>query len=65
MTDAATKGRMAHGEKNGQAKLTSRNVTEIREASRLGETQASLARRFGVTDMAIHKIRTRQTWRRV
>lgn len=43
MQDASRKGRMHLGEADGMAKLTTRQVNTIRDRSRQGESQASLA----------------------
>ncbi len=49
-----------HGEKHGQAKLTERQVLEIRESK---ETQTVIARRFNVSEMNIRYIKNRKTWK--
>lgn len=59
--DAATKGRTAHGERNGHAKLTPAAVLEIRSSE---DTADSLAPRFGVSVSTISAIRSGRTWRR-
>ena len=51
------------GEKNGGAKLTANDVSLIRSID--NETQASLARRFGVGQSAISNIRTGSRWSHV
>jgi hypothetical protein len=56
------------GERNGRAKLTAEQVAEIRRRYKprhATEGAAALGREFGVTDVAICKIASRQTWGRV
>lgn len=48
MADCAAKGRIARGEKNGAAKLTSSQVQEIREMARLGLKHKDIAERFAI-----------------
>lgn len=62
MGDAEKKGRMPHGEKNGQAKLTKGQVAEIRQRLRVGEVQTAIANDFGVHQVTISNIHTGQTW---
>lgn len=44
------------GERNGYAKLTSADVSEIRAAYDAGEVQRELAKRYGVGAATIHRI---------
>jgi DNA-binding CsgD family transcriptional regulator len=74
MSDAAAKGRIASGERNGSrtrpdrvargearpSKLTERDVLEIKASS--GVPQKELARRFGVHQGTISKIRAGTRW---
>jgi hypothetical protein len=60
MLDASVKGRMAHGERTGGAKLTAKDVSEIRQSTM---THAWLARHYGVDDSNIYCIRKRKTWK--
>lgn len=64
--DAKTKGRLryvAHdGERNGYAKLTARQVEEIRARD---ETGLALASRYGVSDSTISNIRRGKSWRAI
>lgn len=62
MADAASKGRMARGPINGNAKLTERDVHNIRMALAKGETQKQIARCFGVRRQCISKIKTGERW---
>ncbi len=71
MQDCARKGRLptqvnpglVQGENNGQHKLTTPDVLEIRAAHARGESQKDLAARFHVKPPTIHKIVTRLKWR--
>jgi hypothetical protein len=57
--------RPPRGEQHTHAKLTEANVREIRERSAQGETRASLARVFGVSDINILQVVRRRTWSHV
>lgn len=60
------RGNAQRGVDNGQAKLTDDAVREIRyRREELGETYASIARRFDVTYFAIRAICLGKTWRHV
>jgi hypothetical protein len=48
------------GERNGRAKLSDADIHAIRKSSEVG---AALARRFGVSNVLISKVRRRQVWR--
>ena len=66
MEDATSKGRMAHGEANGNSKLTEEDVREARQAyAEGGISFESLRRRFGVSDVAIREAILGITWRHV
>lgn len=54
--------RLARGERAGLAKLTEQDVIEIRSST---ETQCAVAKRFGVTQAAVSRIRRRETWAHV
>jgi hypothetical protein len=60
--DREIHGTRPRGETNGRAKLTSRKVLEIR-CSRL--SQRALARKYGVAQPVIGRIKLRRTWRHV
>jgi hypothetical protein len=62
MMDKLEHGTMLNGEKNSQAKLTAREVIEIRGSS---EIQAVLARRYGVCQATIAAIIRRKTWKHI
>ncbi len=63
-TDRATKGRNAdfHGDKNPSAKLTPQQVLTSRQRHALGETTASIARAFYVSEGTIRNILKGRTW---
>ena len=68
VNDARQKGRLrggTSGESNGMSRLTVDDVREIRRLLADGETGASLARRFGVSDTTVSLIKKRKTWRNV
>lgn len=58
-------GTECHGEKHGNAKLTTPGVIEIKSRLRRGESQSVLAREFGVTPAAVRSIARGQNWRHV
>ncbi len=58
--DALNKNRFAKGERSGRSKLSRSQVISIRDSS---DTQRATARQFGVSQHAIWKIRTHQTWK--
>lgn len=53
------------GQNNAAAKLTDDNITEIRLAVSSGQSQASLAKRFGISASSVHRIVTGQAWTRI
>jgi hypothetical protein len=60
MADRNAKARQARGERNCRAKLTAKDVHAIRQSH---ESNAALARRFGVSHSSIARIRKFQAWR--
>jgi len=62
MDDMMKKGRSAdqRGERNANAKLTRKQVVEIRKAR---GSQEAIARRFGITQSMVSKIKLRQNWK--
>lgn len=58
--DAISHGVWAHGESTAQAKLTEKDVLEIRNSR---ETLKAFADRLGVTQTTICDARNRKTWR--
>jgi hypothetical protein len=63
--DCVSKGRNARGEAQGLAKLTEKQVVEIRELLARGDSQRGVARRFGVSHAVVHEIFHGRTWRLV
>lgn len=61
----ATFGKRQDGEANDMAKLTADDVVAIRRRCAEGESQASLARAFGVNHANISMIVNRKTWRHI
>lgn len=64
MRDSVSKGRFtrAHGERNGNVKLTIEKVLEIRELIARGQTRYSVARKFGASWSNINSIVRGKTW---
>lgn len=62
MRDMAERGRSTRGEQHNMCKLTEANVREIREMAASGQTQSSIAERFGVTQPQISRIVTGRRW---
>lgn len=56
-------GRQAKGERGGRAKLTEKQVIEIRQRQSNGEKIASLSREFGVSWTAIKFVVNGTNWR--
>jgi hypothetical protein len=64
--DMERKGRIAHGELHGQAKLTADQVMLIRRQAECGTLNAAkLAEAYGVHPGTITTIASRQTWRHI
>lgn len=57
--DMVSKGRSLCGERNKASKLTTHNVTEIRNSD---EPYAQLSRKFGVSEHHIYKIKSGLRW---
>lgn len=53
------------GERNTRARLTDDDVREIRTALARGETQPTIAKRYGVKQAAISDIKLGKTWKHV
>lgn len=62
MADCAAKHRSAHGERNGQHKLSEGQVLSIKESK---ESERALAARFGVCRSNIGYIRRGKRWSRL
>lgn len=63
--DAINKNRMLRGEKNGQHKLKTNQVIDIRKRHAIGERVKELAEEFGVWPAAISRIVKRTRWAHV
>jgi hypothetical protein len=63
--DRNTKGRQARGERSSLAVLTEAQVRAIRARAGHAESDASIGRDFGVTDVTVGHIRRRRTWKHV
>ena len=61
--DAAAKRRMMHGESHAMAKLTERDVREVRRRLAMGERNVRIAERFQVSVSAISRIKCGKIWR--
>jgi len=58
MADCAQKGRAAGGERNGRARLTTREVTAIRKACKKGRrgTQRLIAKQYAISEATVSEI---------
>ena len=65
MQDASKKGRMEHGSRRYNAKLTEEKVIELRRRRLDGESLASIAIDFQTSISAIHNAEHRITWKHV
>jgi hypothetical protein len=71
IADMGSKGRnhmqthpeTTRGERNGRAKLTVAGVREVRRLVEEGLSKSEVARRFGVSQTAVHYAVTGKTWR--
>jgi hypothetical protein len=63
MADMAARGRVAHGERHGWARLTEEDVRAIRRKS--GARQLDLARLYGVSRSTVSSVLRGETWRHV
>jgi hypothetical protein len=63
MRDMVQKGRGTAGERHGSAKLTARQVREIRECPRWRGSGSALAKRYGVSRSHISSLRAGRFWR--
>lgn len=61
--DMTRKGRSAYGEKHSQSKLTESDVNRIRELRKSGETQESIASRYGVARRTIGDVVNNKMWK--
>jgi HNH endonuclease len=63
MRDCKKKGRTAHGERQGRAKLTASNVAQIRRMRQSGEACAEIGKRFNVHPDHVTRIANGRQWR--
>ena len=57
--------RVARGERNSSAKLTGKDVSEIRRYAAEGVTQKSIAKKYSVSKSSIYRIVKRERWSHV
>lgn len=62
MDDKVVKNRQARGEKNGQSKLTEKQVKEILESDEIHQV---LATRYGISRSNISLVKRREAWKHV
>jgi len=62
--DATNKGRVAHGSRHWNAKLTEERVTELRRKKAEGAQRSALAAEFGVHVKTVNKV-CRQGWKHI
>ena len=62
MRDKVRDGTQTRGEAHGKSSLTDQDVRDIRMS---GETNRALGERYGVSNVTIHNIRTRKTWKHI
>ena len=60
--DRENKNRGAYGEKHWQAKLTEEQVREIRRSSK---PQGAIAKRFGIDQAHVSRIKNRRKWKHI
>jgi len=60
--DARRHGTLPRGERHGCAKITEKDVVEIRRRAIAGEKQMDLGRSFGITQAAVSLIVRREHW---
>ena len=63
LRDAARKGRMANGARNGQAKLTWTEVKEIRQRHKSGLSQRKMSKEYSVSPSTICRLLKGKAWR--
>jgi hypothetical protein len=61
--DMVGKGRSTCGERHHRAKLSTEMVRDIRSRVAEGETQAALAREYGVAPATLHQVVHEKSWR--
>lgn len=65
VTDRNAKGRVAHREKHCRAKLTERDVIDIRNQMKNGMSQTNVAKRYGISQRTCSDIKSSKTWKRL
>lgn len=65
MRDMISKSHNRKGQNNSNAKLTSKQVCEIRERIANGEKQITLAKEFGVVQTTVSSIKCRKRWKEI
>jgi hypothetical protein len=65
VADQFVHGTAVFGEKSPSAKLTENEVRAIRQACAAGESQRTIARRYGVDQTMVSRILLRKAWRHV
>lgn len=60
--DMVSKNRHLAGVKNGNAKLTEREVRQIRRCIEAGMPQRQIAQAFGVSQITVSRIKNRKRW---
>lgn len=61
--DAVVKGRHAHGERNGRAKLNRTRVVQMRADRAAGMAYATLAEKYAVAKVTVWRVLAEQNWR--
>jgi len=62
MQDKIKNGGSLKGESNPSARMTSEQIQQIRQSLEHGESQSSLARRFGVSRALVQLVMQRKRW---
>lgn len=63
--DMIEKGRMPRGSQRAWAKLTEKDVLEIRKRKELGDTLATLAKDYGIAFQTVSQICRKEIWKHV
>lgn len=63
--DKRRDGTMAYGEKQGNSRLTQRDIEAMRERRANGEKLLTLAREFGISQAHVSRIALHQSWQHV
>jgi Mor family transcriptional regulator len=65
MAHFTASGRTPRGERSGKAKATTQSVIDMRNRASTGETLASIARHYGMSEPGVAAIVRRRVWRHV